>query len=316
MNTRAKVQLKIRDFYQRYKLIIFIVLIIWTTIFVINRFLGRQNNNSMSPETTYAPHVSVMNTNKEVPEKLHQPIETIIDTYVNYCNNGEFQKAYDLISDECKSSYFTSYKLFENYAKEIFGNTKKIYNIQSYSNLENTYIYKIRILEDILANGTTTGYGYYEEKITINAEDKNNLKLNIGNFVSEEDINIFAEDEYLKIEILGKTVKYDSEIYNVKFTNKSEYPIVLANNKEEFEIGIYIGDQTRAINLPIGNIALSPNSTQIRSLEFTKFADDGKKSDVMIFNAIRVLQSYSGESNKYEQEINNAIKLYSLTVNI
>ncbi|HOZ54557.1 MAG TPA: hypothetical protein PK993_00710 [Clostridia bacterium] len=316
MNYRAKIQLKIRDFYQKYKLIIFIVLIIWTCIFVINRFLGNQNNNLLTPKTTYDPHVSVMNTNKEVPEKLQQPIQTIIDTYFNHCNNGEFQKAYDLISEECKSNYFTSYKLFENYAKEIFGNTKKIYNIQSYSNLDNTYIYKIKILEDILANGTTTGYGYYEEKITIKGDDSNNLKINIGNFVSKENINIFAEDEYLKIEVLGKTVKYDSEIYNVKFTNKSEYPIVLANNKEEFEIGIYIGDQTRAINLPIGNITLSPNSTQIRNLEFTKFVDDGKKSDVLIFNAIRVLQSYSGESSKYEQEINNAIKLYSLTLNM
>ena len=58
----------------------------------------------------------------------------------------------------------------------------------------------------------------------------------------------------------------------VKITNKSEYPIVLANNKEEFEIGIYIGDQTRAANLPIANVILEPNSSQTRNLEFTKFA--------------------------------------------
>ncbi len=316
MNNRAKIQLKIRDFYQRYKLIIFIILTIWTCIFVINRFLGKQNNNVLIPKTTYDPHVSVMNTNKEVPEKLQQPIESIISTYFNYCNTGEYSKAYDLLSEECKANYFNSYPLFEKYVKNIFGNTKKIYNIQNYSNIDKTYIYNIRILEDILANGSTTGYGYYEEKITIKTDEQNNLKLNIGNYISNETINIFAEDDYIKIEVLEKNIKYDSESYKVKFTNKSENPIVLLNNKEEFEIGIYIGDQTRAVNMPIGNISLNPNSSQTRTLEFPKFADDGKKSDIMIFNAIRVLQSYSGESSKYEQEINNAIKLYSLTLNL
>lgn len=316
MNSKAKIQLKIRDFYQKYKVIIFVVLIIWTTIFIINQFLKEDKNKNTAPSTTYTPHVSIMDDSKEVPQKLQQPIESLIDKYFNYCNNGEYENAYNMLSDECKNNYFTTQNSFEQYIKQIFGNGGKIYNIQDYSNLNKTYIYNIRILDNILANGTTTGYGYYEEKITIKGDNEDNLKLNIGNFIGQENMNIFAEDDYLRIEILGKTVNYDTETYKVKITNKSEYPIVLANNREEFEIGIYIGDQTRAVNLPVANISLDPNSSQTRDLEFTKFADDGKKTSIMIFNAIRVLQSYSGKAEKYQEEISNAIKLYSLTINL
>lgn len=316
MNSKAKIQLKIRDFYQKYKVIIFVVLIIWTTIFIINQFLKEDKNKNTAPSTTYTPHVSIMDNSEEVPQKLQQPIESLIDKYFNYCNNGEYENAYNMLSDECKNNYFTTQNGFEQYIKQIFGNGGKIYNIQDYSNLNKTYIYNIRILDNILANGTTTGYGYYEEKITIKGDKEDNLKLNIGNFIEQENMNIFAEDDYLRIEILGKTVNYDTETYKVKITNKSEYPIVLANNREEFEIGIYIGDQTRAVNLPVANISLDPNSSQTRDLEFTKFADDGKKTSIMIFNAIRVLQSYSGKAEKYQEEISNAIKLYSLTINL
>lgn len=314
MNTRAKIQLKIRDFYQKYKKVIFIVLIVWLVIFAINQLLKENPNENTAPSTTYAPHTSIMNTGKSVPEKLQEPIENMVKQYFDYCNNGEYQKAYDMLSDECKQYEFISLNAFEKYIKEIFGNGGKIYNIQDFSNLDNTYIYKVRILDNILANGTTDGYGYYEEKITIKGDKPDNLKLNIGDFINQENLLVFAEDDYLKIEILNRVINYETEVYTVKFTNKTEYPIVLANNKEGLEIGIYIGDQTRKLNLEVANIVIPANTSQTRELEFTKFADDGKRTDTMIFNAIRVLQSYSGNASTYEEEINNAIKLYSMTI--
>lgn len=316
MNNKAKIHLKIRDFYNKYKKVIFIILIIWTSIFVINRFLKDDFNANNTPSTTYNPHTSVMNQENVVPEKLQQPIEDLIKQYVTYCNNAEYENAYNMLTDECKTQVFGSLKNYEEYIKKIFGTGGKIYNIQDFSNLDNTYIYNVRILDDILANGTTNGYGYYEEKITITGTNSNDLKLNVANFVASENLTIFAEDDYLRIEILGKNIEYDKEIYRVKFTNKSEYPIVLANNREEFEIGIYIGDQTRQANLPIANLVVQPNSSQTIDLEFTKFADDGRQTSLMIFNAIRILQSYSGSADKYEKELNEAIKLYSLTLNL
>lgn len=316
MNNKAKIQLKIRDFYNKYKKIIFVILIIWTLIFVINRFLGRKTDDNNKPSTTYAPHVSIMDEQSEVPEKLQQPIEDIINKYFTYCNNAEYENAYNMLSEQCKKEVFGSLDSFEQYIKGIFGTGGKIYNIQNFSNLEDAYIYNVRILDDILASGTTNGYGYYEEKITITTNDAGDLELSVAKFISSENLTIFAEDDYLRIEVLSKNVEYDKETYKVKFTNKTEYPIVIANGKEEFEIGIYIGDQTRTANLPLANIVVEPNSNYTINLEFTKFADDEKRTNLMIFNAIRILKSYSGEANKYEQELSEAIKLYSLTLSI
>lgn len=316
MNNSAKIQLKIRDFFQKYKKIIFIVIIAWAIIFTINIFMGRQNTVDNGPSTTYTPHTTVMDTSDQVPEQLQNPIEDLIDKYFNYCNNGEYENAYNMLSQECKEAQYTTLSEFESYVKNIFGQGGKIYNIQSYSNLDKTYIYNIRILDNILASGTTQGYGYYEEKITIKGDKQENLELNIGDFIDKENLTIFGEDDYLKIEILKKVINYETETYTVKFTNKTEYPIVLASNNEELEIGILVDDQVRKANLMIANITIEAYQTQTRELEFTKFADDEKESEAMIFNAIRVLPTYSGNRDLYEQELNNAIKLYSLSIDL
>lgn len=316
MSYWTDIRLKIMKFWKKNRKIILVVLIVWTIIFSINQFLKSQKNKSTGPSTTYTPHVSVMDNTSEVPEKLQQPIVDILDQYFNYCNNGEYENAYNLLTDDCKKEVFSSLESFEAYIKNIFGQGGKIYNIQNYSNLEDTYIYNIRILDDILANGTTTGYGYYEEKITIIGDDKNNLKISISNFINNEEMNTFAEDDYMKIEITNKKVEYDSETYTVKITNKTEYPIVLANNLEDMEIAINIGDQFREIYMPFGNYVIYGNTTQTRDLTFTKFCDDGKTTSQLILNAIRVLESYSGNSENYEEEMNNAVKLYSLTIDL
>ena len=75
-----------------------------------------------------------------------------------------------MLSNEFKSKYCNTLDGFKSYVDELF-DEKKIYNIQNYSNVDNVYVYRIRLLEDILATGTTDGYEYKEEKIAIQKEN-------------------------------------------------------------------------------------------------------------------------------------------------
>ena len=156
-------RLKVRKFFREHKRVIIIIVIIWGLIIAINYFLkGKQE--PVKPITTYDPHSPVMDETDKVPDEYKEPINNLIDNYVNYCNNKEYENAYNLLSNEFKSKYCNTLDGFKSYVDELF-DEKKIYNIQNYSNVDNVYVYRIRLLEDILATGTTDGYEYKEEMV-------------------------------------------------------------------------------------------------------------------------------------------------------
>lgn len=308
-------RIKFNRFFRKNKKKIIIGLIIWSIIIIINYIIIFMDKKPETPSTTYQPHVSVLNNTQTVPEKLQEPIEDLVSKYFNYCNNGEYENAYNLLTDNCKRDVFLNKtENFKEYVDSIFEGKSKTYNIQNYSIVDKNYVYTIRILEDILATGTTDGYGYYEEKIVL-VQDGKDMKLSVSNYAGAQDFDVVAEDDYVKIEVVKKTMYYENEVYTVKFTNKTDAIIVIADKTESPEVAINLGEQTREIsNLTFGNIVIWPGESKTRTLEFNKFYDDGVTTQSLIFNAVRVLKSYSGKESTRQSELDNAIKLYSVTI--
>lgn len=308
-------RIKFNRFFRKNKKKIIIGLIIWSIIIIINYIIIFMDKKPETPSTTYQPHVSVLNNTQTVPEKLQEPIEDLVSKYFNYCNNGEYENAYNLLTDNCKRDVFLNKtENFKEYVDSIFEGKSKTYNIQNYSIVDKNYVYTIRILEDILATGTTDGYGYYEEKIVL-VQDEKDMKLSVSNYAGAQDFDVVAEDDYVKIEVVKKTMYYENEVYTVKFTNKTDAIIVIADKTESSEVAINLGEQTREIsNLTFGNIVIWPGESKTRTLEFNKFYDDGVTTQSLIFNAVRVLKSYSGKESTRQSELDNAIKLYSVTI--
>lgn len=314
MNYWLNIRLKIRDFFRKHKKKIIIGLIVWGIIIAINYFLKNQDKIDI-PISTYEPHTPIMDTKDDVPEKYKQPINNLIDNYINYCNNKEYENAYGLLSEEYKNIYCKSLDTFKKYVDESF-ETKKIYNIQNYSNVNNTYVYRIRIMENILATGTTDKYEYVEEKVAIK-EENGVLKLSLNGYCGSKELNIETENEYVKTKIIKKSMTYDEETYTIEFINKSNYYIIISDNTETDEIMLQLtGEKRRAKNLLGGNIVILPGGTETIQVTFDKYIDDGDEPSSMIFNAIRVLPKFSGLKSKAETEKKDAIKLYSLTINL
>ena len=85
-----KYRLKIRNWIKNNKNKIILVLIIWAIIFVINLIL-KNRKVEVTLNTTYTPHELVLSdTGETVPEKLREPIEKLIDDFVNYCNKKDY----------------------------------------------------------------------------------------------------------------------------------------------------------------------------------------------------------------------------------
>lgn len=306
-------RLKIRRTIKKYRKIIIFIVIAWVIIFMANYILKNRPTEEL-PKTTYEPNIAVM-TDDEVPEKYHATIESTIDTFVNKCNDKDYEGAYNMLSDDCRNEIYPNLDGFKQYVDSRYP-SKRAYSIQNFSNVGNQYIYNVNLMEDIMATGLTgKEYGTLEEKFVF-TENDDELKLSIDGFVRKQNLNVVAEDENLKIDIDYKNVFYDHEIYVTSFTNRSEHPIVLADGSSNNEISLNIGTGDRSErNVGSYGIVLQPGETKSYNLSFSKYCDDGNAPQYLMLNAVRVLQSYSGDENLRDAELANAIRIYTLKIN-
>lgn len=308
-------RLKIRDFFKGNKSKIIIALVVWLIIFVINQIVKNYKAPQV-PNISYSPHEAVMD-NSKVPEKLQGPIEELINKYIEYCNNKDYESAYNMLSTECRNEVFPNIEDFKKYINKIF-DEKKVYAIQDYSNKDNTYVYKVNIFEDILATGLTgeDELSVYSEKFVIK-NDNGNLSFAIKEFIDKRENYQIYEDEYIKVEVLNVKQTYENQIYSLKLTNRCEHPIVLADKTEQYEILLELKDDNRNIQgIPNGGIYLNPYENKQVEFKFVKFFDEDQDTKSIIFNAVRVLKSYSGLESRRQSEMDNAIKLYSFRVGV
>lgn len=313
MGNFTNFRVKAINFWKKNKKKILIVIIIYFIILVINYTLKNMPKPTPEPSFTYKPHVTVMD-NKEVPKKYQEPIENLVDKYFNYCNNAEYENAYNLISDECKKAFYPSLGDFKTYVDYVFQGKKKTYCLQSYSIVNNIYIYDIKITDDFIANGTSDGYYYYEEKLTLK-EENGNMKLSIGNFISQDQPNISMEDEYMKIEIIDRTISYDLETYKIRVTNKTDDKyIVLADGTQNNEVLLDIGSRKDGPEESIQSFIIAPNTFREKEIKFAKFYDNEVKSQGIYFGAVRILKSYKPSVGTTQEDLDNAVKLYSMEI--
>lgn len=308
-------RLKVRDFFKRNKSKIIIVLIVWLAIFIINYIL-KNYKGIETPKTAYSPHTAVMD-NSKVPDKQQAPIEKLIEEYIKYCNNKEYEKAYNMLSSECKNEIYPNIEEFKKYIDSVF-NTNKIYSIQNYSNVDKTYVYQVNIFEDILATGLTgkDDLQVYSEKFVIK-DDNGNLKLSIREYIGTEENYQVYEDSYIKVEVQEMAQSYEYQVYKVKLTNRCEHTIVLADKTEKYEIMLELDNENRSIqNIPDRGVYLNPYETKEMEFKFVKFFDENEDTKSIIFNAVRVLKSYSRLEDKRQEEMDNAVKLYSFKVGL
>lgn len=322
MNNFTEFRLKFRRFVRKYKRVFIIIFIVWAIIFFINMILSNRGTD-YTPQTTQEVHTSVINSSNSTPTSLQQPIEDIIEEYIGYCNEGNYQKAFNMLSEDCREYAFNNdvYEFMDHVLVKI--PTPKVYSIQNYSSVtygdRKMYIYEIKYTDDLLATGLTNSeYRYTQENITFYKND-NELEMNVGNYIYHTDIKSISENEYLKIDVIDKIVNYSIETYEVKFTNRSNYTIVIADGEETDEVALVLPNETRNRS-ELNDIVLGPNESMTLSFVFPKFVDDGDASQSLAFSSIRVMEKYSGTDNVDEEtiqsEIDNAISKFSMTVSV
>lgn len=220
----------------------------------------------------------------------------IIDEFLKYCMSKEFDKAYRLLTDECKEVKYNSLEKFESlYCESTFDDSKS-YSIQNWENRT----YQVNIKEDALATGRiTTNTPSIQDYITV-VEKDNEKKINIGSYIGRRDYNKSKEYEGMTVEVRYKDIYMDYEIYNVKVTNNTTGTILFDDEKNINSI--YLEDEKNIKeNVLTGEVLYSDmkiESGHFKTYDF-KFANaysTSRKISAIVFE--RVTMNYSEENEK------------------
>lgn len=162
-------------------------------------------------------------TGKGVSESQLQNATKTIDDFISYCNNRELQKAYNLLTDECKTQMYNTLEIFEQaYYNNIFQGESKNCTVENW--VKDTY--KVKIRDDILSTGKDQD-GYTKQDYITVKKINDEYKLNINQYIGYTKIQKTTNSNDIEVEVLGRNTYMEYEEYNIKVTNHTENTILL-----------------------------------------------------------------------------------------
>lgn len=221
--------------------IILMIILGLSLIQVLNKAEKNKNANSKIEENNvvttnsnnekdYTNESETMVSSTKVSEKYQEKFGKVIDEFYTSCINGDFETAYDLLSDQCKIQMYPDQNLFESlYCKEKFTGNKE-YSFQSWKTEKDIYIYQVKIFDNMLATGRSSDQGYIEDYITL-VPYEDTFKLNLDSYIETKTIGSKSKDDILTIQANSKNVYKDYEIYEFKIRNNTQEAILLDTGK-------------------------------------------------------------------------------------
>lgn len=236
------------------------------------------NSSTVDNSTTIDSGNTSIITGEEV--KTNEQSKETIKRFVGYCNNKEIEKAYDMLSEDCRKLVYSDIEKFKtNYIDRIFY-IYRLYTLENWFETNELKTYYIKYTEDILASGNANSKDNKGDYITVTKDNH----ININSFVGTEEINkentkdgvtinVAKVYYYMDYTILSLDVKNDTDgvialdskanlkttlIYD---TNNVEYEAFL-NEKAEEELQVR-RNARRTINIKFNKI-YNPNSRTLK----------------------------------------------------
>ncbi len=227
----------------------------------------------------------------------------IIDTFIKYCNAGQVENAYDLLTEECKEEIFPSLDSFKNkYFNNVF-KTYKTYSIQNW--MGSTY--KIKLTEDALTTGkVSSNSSYLQEYITV-VEKGSEYKLNVNNYIGRTKINKNTTAKGLNINVETRETYMDYSIYTIKIQNTTDKTILLDNGKRTDNIYLLdendVEEYVNTGEIIYSNLKLLSKETKKYTFKFSNGYSNTRKMRYLVFkNVIMDFDEYNATTNKNDYD--------------
>ena len=283
---------------------IFVIIVIILVSIIVN-FLNALQLNEVQTNTETNVNVQENNTpignftdiyvgdseSVVTGENMSSAQVTIIDTinqFVQLCNEGNVNEAYNMLSDECKEEVYPSLDSFSNnYYNAIFNGQKKNIAVENWVNS----IYKVTFENDALSTGMYTEEGTIQDYITVTRNENNELRLNINNYIGRKEINKkYTDSSKLTITVLRSDTYMDYETYTFNVTNNTNNTILLDDkiNTDNMYIEDDNGNQYTAYihELSDAQLTLTPGETKEITIKYYSRYGSTKNINKVVFNKI------------------------------
>lgn len=249
----------IRDFwillnekYQRNKSVIwFIIAVVVLFILVMRNFDKVSNSHRGSSETTTSESVSYDKKIRDAAVKSEDNYDNVkenlngvsmkkedcIKLFVQLCNNGKIQAAYDCLSDFCKQElYPTKQKFIDDYYGVIFKISKEC----EITEVKND-TYKVKYTNDsISTGGNSDGSEGIVDYITYDTAGK----ISISGLLKVEEPKITSIAPYFTVYVDKIKTYSDKIIYDVRVKNNTKADIYI---NDEDNSNLYVRDDSNGI---------------------------------------------------------------------
>lgn len=242
----------IRYFNQNRKkvfIIIIIIVFLFGLLQLLNFFAKNNKNETInisgtnpvvqSNKSVVSEKSAVSGTN--VPETKLKSETEIIDSFFKYCNDGDIENAYNLLTDECKEEMYPTIDEFKRiYFYDLFSDGKRTYTVENWFGST----YQVRITGDILSTGKLDENQTKQDYITI-VKKGSDYKLNINSYVgrtSPKDKTTTYNNVDITIDQIDTYMDY--ETYTISVKNNTENSILL--DTDESTKSVYLLDKNNA----------------------------------------------------------------------
>lgn len=239
-----------RDIIGKYnrnrKIIWFIIGIIIAIVSLINiinngleeeQLVFQNDENKVVTEQFYDTNYSVISS-QSLDTQTSNKVTDIIKNFINYCNNGNFEEAYNMLSSDCKNVLYPTLEDFKNNYCAINFDKRKTYNLQSWITYDNRYTYMVELAEDILSTGKVSNLKKQDYYTVI--EENGSYYLNISGFIEKNIINKSNKAHSLQIIVESEEVFIDYLNLNITVSNQTRNNILLDSGENAYSV--YVTD--------------------------------------------------------------------------
>lgn len=272
-----------------------------------NKSTNKENNISI--EESELPTESII-TGQKISVETTKSNVSIIEEFVDKCNNNDIDGAYNLLTDRCKELLFpTKQDFIDKYYNNIFYEKKSV-GIEYYKNDAKNYTYEVKYYNDVLSTGKASENNY-KDYITIFSEDG---KLNINNYIRTKQLNKSVEKDGIIVTVVSKDIYQGYERYIIEIQNKTEKTI-LTNTNKKLETIYMLDDDNIMHSANISEVAnalwqIGPYMTRIYNIKFNQTYNPNIEASSINFTDI------VGDYEKYINTPEEVKDRISIRVNI
>lgn len=277
------------------KVLVIVAFVVFIMSFIFKNSSNKQTNiNEDISQTTYKPKETII-SGSDIKEERYEEDSNIIKLFVEYCNNGNVQEAYNILTDECKENLYPTLDKFKQKYCDRYFSEKREYSLQSWVNNGIYTTYQMRITNDILSTGIYQDGEAYQDYITIvnNGESE---KININGYIGRNQIYKTTELEEINVVAERVDIYAEYEEYTIEVTNNTNNIIMLDSMQNPaYTLRISSdGDKNYAVRLNSINyskLLVNPGETRKIKMEFSKKYGNSSVSKQIVFS--KVVKNYN-----------------------